>query len=207
MEKTYEKIYDMPETVILDLEKDYHMIKNDDGIGYYCKREDLEKCKDHINLKIDIDPISGKSIFVDRKIAKLIESLNKCGYKTEYCCSGHICDWEDWYTDKDGKIIVIYRPDLDTNDWTSGYISFAKKYRNIEKAFTHKKLNCSYNEVNRFSYEREEEFHSHHLDNIFYVIRMRSQNNTIIYWKANKHPVHDPIAILKRTFEVNKFIY
>jgi len=32
MEKTYKLIYDEPETAIFDLEKDYYVIKNDDGI-------------------------------------------------------------------------------------------------------------------------------------------------------------------------------
>ena len=206
MEKTYTKIYDVPDTIVLDLENDYCLIKDDDGTRYYCKHDDYEKCKDHINLKIDIDPISGKSIFVDYKIAKLIALLNRCGYKTEYCCSGHICDWEDWYTDEDGKTIVIYHPDLDTNDCTSGYISFAKKYRNIEKAFTNKKLNCSYNEVNRFCREQEREFHFRLLDSICYVVRMRSQNNTIIYRKKKKTLIQAEIDKLVELFKANKFI-
>ena len=205
MERTYEKIYDMPETVVLDLEKDYHLIKDDDGTKYYCKRDDLDKCKDHINVKIDIDPISGKSIFVDTKIAKLIESLNKCGYKTEYCCSGHICDWEDWYEDSEGKTIVIYRPDFDTRDWTNGYISFTKKYRDIEKAFTHKKLNCSYKEANAFSNEKDRDFIFLFLDSIFYVIRMRSRGTTI-YWKTKKTLVQAEIDKLLELFKINNFI-
>ena len=205
MEKTYKQIYDEPETVILDLEKDYYVIKNDDGTIYYCKRGDEKKCEDHINVKINIDPVVGESILVDTKIAKLIESLNKCGYETDFCCSGHICDREDWYIDSEGKRIVIYRPDLDTRNFTGGYISFTKKYRDIEKAFTYKKLNCSYREANAFCNEMEKEFELHLLDSIFYVVRMRSRG-TVIYWKTRKHRIEEQINKLSILFKTNKFI-
>lgn len=50
---------------------------------------------------------------VDEEIADIISMLNKKGYYTEYCCSGHI---------KDPRLYEMYTLDKDDEDVKLGYI-------------------------------------------------------------------------------------
>ena len=89
---------------------------------YLCSKcFDILYSKYHKCTKCDFNSYEEVNIEIDSKLAFQISILNKKGYTTKFCCSGHALDeWvssyiyfedkidscpEDWYIDDDGYII------------------------------------------------------------------------------------------------------
>ena len=70
---------------------------------------------------IDDDRINAPLVEIDELIAPIISILNKKGYKTEYCCSGHFRNSRTYivFSEQYGNIIMSDYPD--NFDLSDGY--------------------------------------------------------------------------------------
>ena len=109
----------------------------------------IDTKKFNIYYKVEDIRIKSSLFEVDELIAPIISTLNKKGYKTSFCCSGHLTSVKE----KHGSEIP--------ND--SCYIMFEKRYSILNELPKKFKLDCNeitedkriiirkyYNECNRF---------------------------------------------------------
>lgn len=84
----------------------------------------------------DFKFVDWNGVEIDKKIFPLIKWLNDSGYKTSYCCSGHLLKLRILHTDDKSKkkfsekYLYERKPQI-----SSGYIMFDRRYPELEKLF------------------------------------------------------------------------
>ena len=84
----------------------------------------------------DYELVDWNGVKIDKKIFPLIKWLNDSGYKTTFCCSGHLLKLKILHTDdvnneRFGEKYLYERKD----QLSYGYIMFDRRYPKIERLF------------------------------------------------------------------------
>lgn len=91
---------------------------------------------ENMEYREDQKEVLWNNIPIDTKIVGLIDKLNKAGFETYFCCSGHLLKTEKITYNNNGNTFWAYICSLcEHNSICSGYIMFKKEYKEIEKLF------------------------------------------------------------------------